>query len=263
MYLSYTKPSIEDIAPGIYAIINPVIKARRTVAQALTNSNWIDDIKKPINIDLFLQVLAISEECSLINISPTEEDKWSWSWETKGTFTTKSVYKAHYAAKISCDLATAIWGSWAPLRCKFAAWLFIRNRVWTADRLAKRGLPHNEKCSFCNTNEEDAQHLFMGCAISNIIWSKVLTWANFQTMIPPISISLQNWWQEARKTVAGKRLKKFDSIVMLTSWSIWKERNNRVFEKTSKPANVICDQIIKEAEQWNLASKGHLYLSAP
>ena len=90
-----------------------------------------------------------------------------------------------------------------------------------------------------NTNEEDAQHLFTGCAISNIIWSKVLTWANLQTLIPSTSVSLQKWWQDARKTIAGKKQKKFDSIVMLTSWSLWKERNNRVFEKTSKPVNVI------------------------
>ena len=77
------------------------------------------------------------------------------------------------------------------------------------------------------------------CAISNIIWSKVLTWANLQTVIPSTSVSLQKWWQDARKTIAGKKQKKFDSIVMLTSWSLWKERNNRVFEKTSKPVNVI------------------------
>ena len=220
----------------------------------------MDDIKKPINIDLFMQVLAIWEECNTINLYPLEEDKWSWSWEAKGAFTTKSVYKAHYATRITSELASAIWGSWAPLRCKLAVWLFIRNKVWTVDRLAWRGLPRNKKCPFRNTNKDDAQHLFIGCAISNIIWSNVLTWANVQTLTPTTSISLQNWWQEARKTIMGKKQKKFDSIVMLTSWSLWKERN-RVFEKTSKRVNVIFYQIIKEAEQWNLASKGRLFLS--
>jgi hypothetical protein len=35
---------------------HPVSKqARRTVAQALQNGNWIDDIRKPITINVFLK----------------------------------------------------------------------------------------------------------------------------------------------------------------------------------------------------------------
>ena len=53
--------TIEDIAPDIYQLINPVTKARRTVAEAVVNGAWIDDIKKPPNIQEFLQVVAICE----------------------------------------------------------------------------------------------------------------------------------------------------------------------------------------------------------
>jgi hypothetical protein len=35
-------------------------------------------------------------------------------------------------------------------------------------------LPHKAKYAFCNTTEENAQHLFFGCAIVNIIWSASL-----------------------------------------------------------------------------------------
>ena len=173
-----------------------------------------------------MQALTIWEECISIILLPNEEDKWSWSWEPKGSFSTKSVYKAHFVTRTTCDLASAIWGTWAPLRCKFAAWLFIRNRVWTADRLARRGLPHNDKCTFCNSNEENAQHLFIGCAISNIIWSKVLTWTNLQMLTPNTNDTLQRWWQEARMRTTGTRRKKLDSITILTTWLLWKERNN-------------------------------------
>jgi hypothetical protein len=46
--------TIEEIAPDIYKIINPLIKARRIVAEALVNGMWIDDIRKPVNIRGFL-----------------------------------------------------------------------------------------------------------------------------------------------------------------------------------------------------------------
>ena len=253
--------TVEDLAPGIYAIINPETKAKRTVAQALTQGACMEDIKKPITINLFMQILTIWEECNLVQLIPHEEDKWTWSWEAKGCFSTKSVYEAHYTTKIACALAPAIWGSWAPLRCKVATWLFLRGRVWTADRLARRGLPHNDKCTFCNTAEEDVQHLFIGCAISNIIWGKVLTWVNLQSLIPSTDSSLKLWWQQARSSLTGKKQRILDSIIMLTAWSLWTERNNRVFEKNFKPVNILFDQIRNEARQWVLASKGRFSLS--
>jgi hypothetical protein len=33
--------------------INPLTKERRTVAEAVVNGNWIDDIKKPTSKGLF------------------------------------------------------------------------------------------------------------------------------------------------------------------------------------------------------------------
>jgi hypothetical protein len=38
--------------------------------------------------------------------------------------------------------------------------LFIRGRISTVDRLAKRTLPHNDKFVFYKIEEENAQHLF-------------------------------------------------------------------------------------------------------
>jgi hypothetical protein len=94
---------------------------------------------------------------------------WLWSWEANGRFTTNSVYQVHFNRKITCDFAAAIWKTWAPLRCKVATWLFVRRRVWIAVRLSKRGLPHIDKCVLCNAADENAHHLFTGCAVVNII----------------------------------------------------------------------------------------------
>lgn len=46
--------TIEEIAPDIYQLINPITKARRTVAEAVVDGTWIDDIKKQIDIRGFL-----------------------------------------------------------------------------------------------------------------------------------------------------------------------------------------------------------------
>ena len=251
--------TIEEIAPE-YAIVNSEIKARRTVAQALTKGVWIDYIKNPITINLFMQVLAIWEECHAVQLHPLIEDDWRWTWDSKGVFTTKSVYHAHFKTKITCDVAEAIWKSWAPMKCKLPMWLIIRGRVWTADRLARRGLPRNDKCPFCNVADEDVQHLFVGCAVVNIIWGHLLPWCNLHQLTPPSQANLQKWWLQARSNVNGKLMRRLDSLVILVVWMIWRERNNRIFEKIAKTTTALIEIIKQEAKQWVIACAGRFTL---
>jgi hypothetical protein len=86
-------------------LINPLTKARRTVAEAVANGVWIDDIKKPINIQSFLQVVDIWEGLAEIQLNQNLEDAWTWTWDAKGYFASKSVYMAHYASATQCGLA--------------------------------------------------------------------------------------------------------------------------------------------------------------
>lgn len=177
-------------------------------------------------------------------------------------FTSKSVYMAHYATSTKCASARNIWGSWAPLRCKIATWLIIRERIWTANRLAKRGLPHNERCVFCNHTEEDPQHLFIGCAVINIIWNSVFRWAGLTQVVPFNNQKLKTWWQHAATNLQSTSKKKLNSMVMLVNWSIWRERNNRVFENAYRNIPQIMEQIKTEANLWAVASGGRFNLQA-
>jgi hypothetical protein len=45
----------------------------------------------------------------------------------------------------------------------FFIWLVAQNRCWTADRLAKRGLNHPNKCPLCDQNAESINHLLVSC----------------------------------------------------------------------------------------------------
>jgi hypothetical protein len=145
----------------------------------------------------------------------------------------------YFKGKIIYDFGAVIWSVWAPLRCKMATRLFVRGRVWTADRLSKRGLPHIDKCVLCNAADENAHHLLTGYAVVNIIWGHVLNLANLQQITPVMDLN---------------------SLVILITWSVWWERNTRVFDRCSKPINILIEQIKAEAKLWLLASKGHLNL---
>lgn len=55
------------------------------------------------------------------------------------------------------------------------------------------------------------------------------------TSAPPDDAILVEWWLCCRRTFDNNALHKgFDSLVVLASWLIWKERNHIVFHGVSK-----------------------------
>jgi hypothetical protein len=46
----------------------------------------------------------------------------------------------------------------------------------------------------------------------------------------------------------------FDSLVLLVSWEVWKERNKRTFDNISKTSVQLLSQIHDEGDSWIAAS---------
>uniref|UniRef100_A0A452YW54 Reverse transcriptase zinc-binding domain-containing protein n=1 Tax=Aegilops tauschii subsp. strangulata TaxID=200361 RepID=A0A452YW54_AEGTS len=69
--------------------------------------------------------------------------------------------------------AAFTWKSKVPLQCHFFMWLANKNRCWTSDRLATRGLPHQDTCPFCDQHEESIQHLLLSCVFARQVWHEL------------------------------------------------------------------------------------------
>jgi hypothetical protein len=50
--------------------------------------------------------------------------------------------------------------------------------------------------------------------------------------------------------VTKARRKSFDSLVVLITWSLWLERNSRVFRGTAEPVLRILDSILAKGKLW-------------
>jgi hypothetical protein len=57
----------------------------------------------------------------------------------------------------------------------------------------------------------------------------VLRSASLSIQEPGLDSNLERWWTEARKRVRKLDRKRFDSMVIITAWTLWKQRNARVF----------------------------------
>jgi hypothetical protein len=62
-------------------------------------------------------------------------------------------------------------------------------------------------------------------------------------------IALQTWWENISTTNVPNR-KVLASLTILVSWTIWNERNARVFRNKSAPPLVLLNIIKTEVKLW-------------
>jgi hypothetical protein len=59
--------------------------------------------------------------------------------EPIGEYSAASAYKTQLLGIISTYMKKVVWKLWASPKIKFFAWLALQNRLWTKERLEKRG----------------------------------------------------------------------------------------------------------------------------
>jgi hypothetical protein len=64
--------------------------------------------------------------------------------------------------------------------------------------------------------------------------------------------TLEAWWTEVRARVHNKDKRRFDTLFVLSSWMLWKQRNARVFGNISKQYNTMqtTERIKEEFAMW-------------
>ena len=104
------------------------------------------------------------------------------------------------------------------------------NRCWTADRLARRGLPHPDRCPLCDQEEENIQHLLVGCVFARHFWLELLQFFGLATLAPQLDEpSFDVWWDRSALMVSADMRKGLNSLLILGTSTIWKVRNDCVF----------------------------------
>lgn len=129
----------------------------------------------------FLQLAEVLHE---VHLQPDQEDKHVWRMEASGQFSSKSAYHAFFIGSIEFEPWKRLWRTWAPLKVKLFVWLALWNRCWTADRLAKRGLPHSARCVLCDQEMEDMHHRLVGCVFVREAWFQILQAVGMAQLMP-------------------------------------------------------------------------------
>jgi hypothetical protein len=68
----------------------------------------------------------------------------------------------------------------------------------------------------------------------------------------------ERWWTEARKRLRKEDRRCFDTFILLIAWTLWKQRNARVFGNLERQLSTapIIDSVFEEFSLWRAARVG-------
>jgi hypothetical protein len=176
------------------------------------------------------------------------EDSIVWNLTSNGEYSTASAYNTHFFGTTSTNMNKLVWKAWAPPKIKFFAWLAIQNRLWMADRLEERGWTNCSLCPLCKQCQETVVHLLSQCRFTKRLWGMMRDWLglpHLQIGEWAADIAIDEWWM-----MMARNSKAMASMTMLVCWTIWKERNARVFNNKSAPPPILFEIIKSEARLW-------------
>ena len=132
-------------------------------------------------------------------------------------------------------------------------WLVLHDRCWTAARRKCHGLQEDDTCILCAQEVESISHLLVRCVFAREVWHRVLSRLGWHTLVPLNGgYDLASWWSSSRKKLQKDDRKCFDSLVILTSRSIWFERNRTTFDHLAKAVPEIISELEDHAVLWDM-----------
>ena len=82
-------------------------------------------------------------------------------------------------------------------------------------------------CCMCRSADESVDHLFLHCQVAKELWSFIFRCVGINWVLPfRVSDLLFSWWNWFGKRSSGV----WNLIPSCLMWTIWRERNNRIFK---------------------------------
>ncbi|KAL7229688.1 hypothetical protein ACSBR2_008238 [Camellia fascicularis] len=127
---------------------------------------------------------------------------------------------------------------------KFLGSLAWKSRIKSSDFLQRIGVISEDTstlCVLCNCEGESLNHVMLWCPVVWRLWSNIFKWWGFQGVMPGSIKGLLCLWD-------GFKFKNFywilgKSIPSALMWSLWKTRNDCVFNGVQPHLDELCDLI--------------------
>eukprot|EP00253_Pinus_taeda_P024433 PITA_24433 len=174
-----------------------------------------------------------------------EDDKLRWGLKGNGNFSLKearNILEKNEQGEIQ-TWSSKVWDNLLWPKIRTFLWLLMRNKTLTWDNLRKKGFVGPSRCPMCLEEPESLNHLFNTCE-----WATQLWWwmedllSSSDRQLDSIQNTILNWRTNFLGTQRVNSIWK--SVPGFLLWSIWKERNRRIFQDEYRNINFKKDSII-------------------
>jgi hypothetical protein len=187
-------------------------------------------------------------------------DKWLWLGDGIQGFNVNSAYillesavqNSRRLEPVEDFVFKRLWKGAAPYKVHAFAWQLLLDRIQTKDNLFKRRMLQADQlmCVMCNRTIESANHLFLHCDLAHRVWYEIFKWLGVVIVMPPSIMSLFASFSEDAK---NKRIKRGFRLVWHTVvWSLWRARNNVIFNNVNKVPLEIVEEIKVLSWRWSV-----------
>jgi len=128
-------------------------------------------------------------------------------------------------------------------------WCVARGCLPSRVRLQTRGVNCTTQCPFCDSQEDNLHVLFL-CPKSIQCWQKLGLWNDISTTIFNLG-SISFILFEIIQRLHNSKHSLFGTLM----WSIWKNRNNKVWNDSSESCQAICNRATSFLASWEHAQE--------
>lgn len=94
--------SLQELAPTVVMAVPLQIRQQRTVAEAFLERRWPSDIRAGLSLVGLCKYFQLWD--ALLEVELTEEpDQHIWQWESSGSYSSKSAYRAFFNGAITVE----------------------------------------------------------------------------------------------------------------------------------------------------------------
>ncbi|XP_074318449.1 uncharacterized protein LOC141655261 [Silene latifolia] len=117
----------------------------------------------------------------------------------------------------------------------------MQQKLATIDQLHIREIPLVNRCILCKATNEMHKHLFFRCSFSGVVWQRILNWMRNHHRTSKLGKEVH--WIAGRRVRKHWKAKWFSICLGATVYSIWEERNIRIFHGLEHDVDYIVKRI--------------------
>ncbi|XP_074300996.1 uncharacterized protein LOC141632341 [Silene latifolia] len=175
----------------------------------------------------FISIISIKNDLITKTGSPAAASDLLHSWYISGQFRVQHAYEWFRPKYPLLPWIKALTHHVVVPCHGLIASMASQERLATTDHLIRRGMQIPNRCVLCKLAAESHGHLFFHCSFSAVVWSRVLCWMNLPGRSCDFKIELV--WCIHRGSRRHWKHSWFLSCLTITVYSLWKERNRRIF----------------------------------